>query len=154
MSASKPHSMVGEIGTLTAVVEFFVSEAKPQDRGGKAYDALRKVEGLIEQLEAAREALFACYVASGADTDGARSLSDMGRIDPPIEVLAVRAVEDLRLDYDEDPNPASSPPELPKSPFQKVVDDLTNGCGCACHTGTGYRSSCEHCFPASERHDE
>lgn len=33
-----------------------------------------------------------------------------------------------------------------KTPFQRVVDELTDGCGCACHTGTGYRSSCAHCL--------
>ncbi len=37
-----------------------------------------------------------------------------------------------------------------KTPFQKVVDDLTDGCGCACHTGTGYRTLCEHCRPDTE----
>jgi hypothetical protein len=34
-----------------------------------------------------------------------------------------------------------------KTPFERVVDDLSGGCGCACHTGTGYRTSCEHCHP-------
>jgi hypothetical protein len=34
---------------------------------------------------------------------------------------------------------------MAETPFQRVVDDLTDGCGCACHTGLGYRSSCEHC---------
>jgi hypothetical protein len=63
-----------------------------------------RIQNLEEQLEAARKALFKCYEASGADTDGARTLSDMGRIDPPIEVLAVRAVEELRRDYDKDPS--------------------------------------------------
>lgn len=32
-----------------------------------------------------------------------------------------------------------------RTPFQQVTDDVTGGCGCACHTGTGYRSSCDHC---------
>ena len=32
-----------------------------------------------------------------------------------------------------------------KTPFQKVVDAMSGGCGCACHTGVGYRTSCEHC---------
>lgn len=32
-----------------------------------------------------------------------------------------------------------------RSPFRKVVDAVTRSCGCACHTGTGYRTSCEHC---------
>lgn len=36
---------------------------------------------------------------------------------------------------------------VPETPFQRVVDDLSGGCGCACHTGTGYRTSCEHCQP-------
>jgi hypothetical protein len=36
-----------------------------------------------------------------------------------------------------------------KTPFQRVVDELSGGCGCACHTGTGYRTSCEHCQPDS-----
>lgn len=35
-----------------------------------------------------------------------------------------------------------------ETPFQRVVDEMTGGCGCACHTGTGYRSSCEHCWPS------
>lgn len=34
-----------------------------------------------------------------------------------------------------------------KTPFEQVTDDLTGGCGCACHTGTGYRSACVHCTP-------
>ena len=34
-----------------------------------------------------------------------------------------------------------------KSAFQKVVDDATDGCGCMCHTGLGYRSGCSHCAP-------
>lgn len=32
-----------------------------------------------------------------------------------------------------------------KTPFQRVTDALTGGCGCACHTGTGYHTSCDHC---------
>lgn len=38
------------------------------------------------------------------------------------------------------------------SPFRDVVDDLTGGCGCACHTGTGYRTSCDHCRPMPQPH--
>jgi cephalosporin hydroxylase len=34
-----------------------------------------------------------------------------------------------------------------KTPFQQVTDDLTDGCGCACHTGVGYNSACGHCRP-------
>lgn len=34
------------------------------------------------------------------------------------------------------------------SPFRRVVDDLTDGCGCACHTGLGYNAACEHCWPS------
>lgn len=49
-------------------------------------------------------------------------------------------------DWDDGMNPA---PSQTKTPFQRVVDDLTDGCGCACHTGTGYRSSCDHCWPAA-----
>ena len=56
---------------------------------------------LLDEIDRLREALFECYVASGADTDGARTLGDMGRIDPPIDVLAVREVKQLRADYDE-----------------------------------------------------
>jgi hypothetical protein len=37
------------------------------------------------------------------------------------------------------------PPRDQPDPFRDVVDALTNGCGCACHTGIGYRSSCYHC---------
>lgn len=33
------------------------------------------------------------------------------------------------------------------TPFRRVVDDLTEGCGCACHTGTGYNAACRHCQP-------
>jgi hypothetical protein len=32
------------------------------------------------------------------------------------------------------------------SPFRRVIDDLTDGCGCCCHTGLGYRAGCEHCI--------
>lgn len=32
-------------------------------------------------------------------------------------------------------------------PFRAVVDDLTGGCGCACHTGIGYNTACAHCRP-------
>jgi hypothetical protein len=35
------------------------------------------------------------------------------------------------------------------SPFRKVVDDLTGGCGCACHTGIGYNAACGHCQAAA-----
>jgi hypothetical protein len=39
-----------------------------------------------------------------------------------------------------------SPTAVPtQTPFRQVVDDLTGGCGCACHTGLGYDSSCVHC---------
>lgn len=41
-----------------------------------------------------------------------------------------------------------------KSPFQRVVDELTDGCGCACHTGTGYRTSCEHCTVHWDKHGQ
>ncbi len=34
-----------------------------------------------------------------------------------------------------------------KTPFQRVVDDLTGGCGCGCHTGIGYNAACRHCQP-------
>jgi hypothetical protein len=42
-----------------------------------------------------------------------------------------------------------TPDPRPVSPFRQVVDDLTGGCGCGCHTGIGYNSSCEHCRPVS-----
>lgn len=46
-----------------------------------------------------------------------------------------------------EPLPPAPLEETPaETPFRKVVDDLTGGCGCACHTGTGYRSSCVHCY--------
>jgi hypothetical protein len=32
------------------------------------------------------------------------------------------------------------------STFRDVVDDLTGGCGCVCHTGTGYNTTCAHCW--------
>lgn len=47
------------------------------------------------------------------------------------------------------PDSHATPDRAAKSPFQRVVDDLSGGCGCACHTGTGYRTSCEHCQPDS-----
>jgi hypothetical protein len=37
-------------------------------------------------------------------------------------------------------------PDEDRTPFQRVTDDLTGGCGCACHTGIGHRTSCEHCY--------
>lgn len=33
------------------------------------------------------------------------------------------------------------------TPFQLAIDDLTHGCGCACHAGVGYRTACVHCAP-------
>ena len=38
---------------------------------------------------------------------------------------------------------------MSESPFRRVVDDLTGGCGCACHTGIGYNTACSHCQPPS-----
>jgi len=35
-----------------------------------------------------------------------------------------------------------------QSPFRQVVDDMTGGCGCACHTGLGYNAACSHCHPS------
>jgi hypothetical protein len=31
------------------------------------------------------------------------------------------------------------------SAFREMTDAFTDGCGCACHTGAGYNSSCDHC---------
>ncbi len=42
--------------------------------------------------------------------------------------------------------PTTAGPER-KSPFREVVDEMTDGCGCACHTGLGYNTACEHCQP-------
>lgn len=36
--------------------------------------------------------------------------------------------------------------EPSRSPFRDVTDDLTGDCGCACHTGVGYNTSCAHCL--------
>jgi hypothetical protein len=44
---------------------------------------------------------------------------------------------------------AATPPAEPKSPFRAVTDELTGGDGCACHTGLGYNTSCQHCRPAT-----
>ncbi len=67
-----------------------------------ARDELRRLnDELLAENQRLKDALFQCYVACGEDTDGAKSLSDMGRIDPPIEVLAVRAVEELRREYND-----------------------------------------------------
>lgn len=41
--------------------------------------------------------------------------------------------------------------EADKSAYQRVIDLVTDGCGCACHTGIGYRSSCEHCIAYYEK---
>lgn len=35
--------------------------------------------------------------------------------------------------------------------FRKVVDEVTDGCGCACHTGIGYKTACSHCLPYAGR---
>lgn len=32
------------------------------------------------------------------------------------------------------------------STFQKVTAEVTGGCQCACHTGIGSATSCEHCW--------
>jgi len=32
-----------------------------------------------------------------------------------------------------------------KTDYQKITDELTDGCGCACHTGMGYKTGCSHC---------
>jgi hypothetical protein len=36
-----------------------------------------------------------------------------------------------------------------RSPFEKVLDDL--GCRCACHTGIGSNTACEHCSTPTHR---
>jgi RecJ-like exonuclease len=41
-----------------------------------------------------------------------------------------------------------------KTPFQRVTDDLTGGCGCGCHTGIGYRTACDHCAAVPETKPE
>lgn len=38
-----------------------------------------------------------------------------------------------------------------KSPFEHAIDLATDDCGCACHTGIGYRSMCEHCIKYYEK---
>jgi len=53
------------------------------------------------------------------------------------------ATEYARL-LDAAPSPAA---EAGESPFQRVVDDLSGGCGCACHGGIGYNAACGHCVP-------
>lgn len=37
-------------------------------------------------------------------------------------------------------------PEEPLTPFEKVTLEITGGCGRACHTGLGFRTSCIHCW--------
>lgn len=32
-----------------------------------------------------------------------------------------------------------------KSELSKIILDLTDGCGCICHLGTGIKTTCEHC---------
>ena len=59
-----------------------------------------EVAALLSEREAARQALFECFVHAGADTDGATTLAHMGGVD--IAALAVRAVKELQADYDED----------------------------------------------------
>lgn len=51
--------------------------------------------------EELRETLFQIYVECGEDTDGAKSLRDMGRLTPDIDVLALQAVKQLRAEYDD-----------------------------------------------------
>jgi hypothetical protein len=66
---------------------------------------LQIVEAGLRALRAERDALrercFEIYVECGEDTDGARKLSDMGRLTPDIDELALRAVKELRGAYDE-----------------------------------------------------
>ncbi len=58
---------------------------------------------LLSELAAARKALFFCWEASGADTDGAKTVDDIGGAD--ICGLAMNGVARLRDDYDECPTP-------------------------------------------------
>lgn len=66
-------------------------------------------------------------------------------LDTPLPYLDACKIEALLDAEIRGGTPMAGPPPSPDSPFRKVVDDLTDGCGCACHTGTGYRTSCEHC---------
>lgn len=95
-----------------------------------AEDREQQYLGLLEQLEAYREALRS-----------ARVYIEATRLQPYNYDAVSQAWEALIE--------AAYPASEPKTPFQKVTDDLTGGCGCVCHTGTGYRTSCEHCYPAS-----
>ena len=54
---------------------------------------------LRKERDRLEEALFECYRTAGADTDGARSVREMGAVD--IASLAVVEVRQLRADYDE-----------------------------------------------------
>ena len=65
--------------------------------------ALEALAELVEIARAARKALFFCWEASGADTDGATSTDDIGGAD--INGLAMNGVAQLRDDYDECPTP-------------------------------------------------
>ena len=62
-----------------------------------------------------------------------------------IEDEAERLLERVRAEGRAEAAQGAAPDD--KTPFQRVVDDLTEGDGCACHTGTGYNSACRHCQP-------
>lgn len=59
----------------------------------EAYDAA------IVRIAHCEQALFTCFVEAGADTDGVRTLAEMGAVD--IAERAMEAVRELRTDYDE-----------------------------------------------------
>lgn len=47
--------------------------------------------------------------------------------------------------------PAAADGSESMSPFQKVIAELTGGCQCACHTGIGSSTSCEHCMQVTPK---
>lgn len=74
-----------------------------------AANEIRKLQDEVASLQAERdaalEALFRCYELSGSDTNGDNWEVAVRSWKPGLPVLAVKAVEDIRKDYDECPTP-------------------------------------------------
>jgi len=108
-------------------------------RVGKRHS--EKPDGALDLIESASPGpyleLFARRNRLGWDTWGDEALEHVP--------LSKGTSSDLGSRSPSTDGPSRSSRLGASSPFQKVTDDLTDGCGCACHTGTGYRSSCDHC---------
>lgn len=60
-----------------------------------------QIEFLIDYIDNLRQALWDCYALAGSDTDGMTTPLSENAIQPDVQTLARRAVQELRDDYDE-----------------------------------------------------